>query len=35
MGGGLREKRRKITEVIYFGSICDDGAVALGDAFYL
>lgn len=34
MGGGLREKRRKITEVIYFGSVCDD-TVALGDALYL
>lgn len=31
---GSREKR-KVTEVLHFGSVCDDGAVALGDALYL
>lgn len=37
MGGRLtqREERRKVTEVVHFGSVCDDGAVALGDALYL
>lgn len=24
-----------MTEVLNFGSVCDDGAVALGDALYL
>lgn len=37
MGGRLiqREKRRRVTEVLHFGSVCDDGAVVLGDALYL
>lgn len=30
-----REKRREVTKVLHFGSVCDDGAVALGDALYL
>lgn len=30
-----REKRRKVTEVLHLGSVCDHGAVALGDSLYL
>lgn len=37
VGGILtqRKKKKKVTEVLHFGSVCDDGAVALGDSLYL